>query len=235
MEERILELIDLKAELRQDTGKGKARTLRRNKRLPAIVYGSKMDNIMLSLDTVEFDTIIRENGMQGVFIKLVVDGDDKTSKTVMLKEVQMDVFQKEYLHVDMHEIDLDTKVTVSVPVRVVGESKGVIEERGVLQMVRRELEVLCKPADVPDDIPIDISALEIGDAVHVEEINLDENIEIPHDVDFTVLTIVPPTAEEEVEEDEDLLDEEGVEGEDGAEDEESSESGDDASEEAAKE
>jgi large subunit ribosomal protein L25 len=216
MEERILELIDLKAELRQDTGKGPARALRLNERVPAIVYGSKTDTVMLSLNTPEFDKIVRDNGVQGVFFKLFVAGDSKKSRTVMLKEVQMDVFQKEYLHVDLHEIDMDTKVSVAVPVKVVGEAKGVVEG-GVLQFIRRELVVLCKPIDVPDDITVDVSALEIGDSVHVEEIDLDENVEIPHDVDFTVLTLVPPTAEEVEEEDEDLLDEELAEGEEGEE------------------
>ena len=230
-----MELIDLKAERRQETGKGEARALRRNERVPAIVYGSKLDPVMLSIGTAEFDKIVRDNGIQGVFLNLAVDGESKKARTVMLKEVQMDVFQKEYLHIDFHEIDMDTKVTVSVPVRVVGSAKGVIEDGGVLQIIRRELDVFCKPVDVPDDIAIDVSAMEIGDAVHVEEIDLDDKIEIPHEVDFTVITLVPPTAEEEVEEDEDLLDEEGVEGEEGAEDAKADEGSDDTSEEASKE
>jgi large subunit ribosomal protein L25 len=227
-----LELIDLKAELRQETGKGQAHALRQNKRVPAIVYGSKVDTVMLSLETLEFDKIVRANGIQGVFLKLDVAGEKKKTRTVMLKEVQMDVFQKEYLHVDLHEIDLDAKVSVSVPVKAVGEAKGVIEG-GVLQIIRRELVVFCMPVNVPDAITIDVSDLEIGDAVHVEEIKLDENVEIPHEVDFTVLTLVPPTAEEEVEEDEDLLDEEGVEGEEAADSSDEAKDSKDKSEEAS--
>ncbi|MCD4741931.1 MAG: 50S ribosomal protein L25 [Desulfobacteraceae bacterium] len=229
-----MELIDLKAKLRQETGKGMARALRRSERVPAIVYGSKLDPVMLSIGTVEFDRIVRDNGIQGVFLKLAVDGESKKTRTVMLKEVQMDVFQKEYLHVDFHEIDMEAKVSVEVPVRIVGEAKGVIEG-GVLQIIRRELVVFCKPADVPDDIAIDVSDMEIGDAVHIEEIALDEKVEIPHEVDFTVITLVPPTAEEVEEEDEDLLDEEAVEGEEGAEDAEDAKASDDKSEEASKE
>ena len=229
-----MELIDLKAKLRQETGKGMARTLRRSERVPAIVYGSKVDPVMLSIGTVEFDKIVRDNGIQGVFLKLAVDGESKKTRTVMLKEVQMDVFQKEYLHVDFHEIDMEAKVSVEVPVRIVGEAKGVIEG-GVLQIIRRELVVLCKPADVPDDIAIDVSDMEIGDAVHLEEIVLDEKVEIPHEVDFTVVTLVPPTAEEVEEEDEDLLDEEAVEGEEGEEGAEDAKASDDKSEEASKE
>ncbi len=226
-----MELIDLKAELRQETGKGVSRSLRRNEKVPAIVYGAKIDPVMLSVETPEFDKIVRDNGLQGVFLKLNVGGESKKTRTVMLKEVQMDVFQKEYLHIDFQEIDMDEKVTVSVPVVAVGDAKGVKEDGGVLQIIRRELDVICKPADVPDEIAIDVSAMEIGDAVHVEEIVVDDKIEIPHEVDFTVITLVPPTAEEQVEEDEDLLDEEGIEGEDAEADEASSESSEEASDE----
>jgi large subunit ribosomal protein L25 len=227
-----LELIDLKAELRQEMGKGAARTLRRNERVPAIVYGAKVDPVMLSIETAEFNKVVRDNGTQGVFINLAVDGEGKKARTVMLKEVQMDVFQKEYLHVDFHEIDMDAKVTVSVPVVPAGEAKGVKEEGGILQIIRRELDIICKPADVPEEITIDVSAMEIGDAVHVEEIDLGENIEIPHEVDFTVVTLIPPTAkEEEIEDEDDLLDEEGVEGEEATADAGSEESSEEASKE----
>ena len=226
-----MELIDLKAELRQEIGKGVARSLRRNEKVPAIVYGAKVDPVMLSVGAPEFDKIVRDNGLQGVFLRLNVGGESKKTRTVMLKEVQMDVFQKEYLHIDFHEIDMDEKVTVSVPVVAVGDAKGVKEGGGVLQIIRRELDVICKPADVPEEISIDVSAMEIGDAVHVEEITLDGEIEIPHEVDFTVITLVPPTAEEQVEEDEDLLDEEVIEGEDAEADEASSESSEEASDE----
>ena len=226
-----MELIDLKAELRQETGKGAARALRNNKRVPGIVYGSKVDPVMLSVETAGFDKIVRDNGIQGVFLNLDIDGEDKKLRTVMLKEVQMDIFQKEYLHLDFHEIDMENKVTVSIPVQVSGSAKGVVEGGGVLQIIRRELDVLCKPVDVPEFITIDVSDMEIGDAVHVEEINLDKNIEIPHEVDFTVITLVPPTAEEVTEEDEDLLEEEEGADETATADEGSADSSDEASKE----
>jgi large subunit ribosomal protein L25 len=210
-----LELIKLKAKQRETSGKGAARRLRQNKAIPGIVYGPESEPVMLSLDAIEFDKIIRENGSTGLFFNLKIEGGK--SKTVMLKEMQMDTFSLNYLHIDLHEIDMDTKVTVSIPVEAVGESKGV-EEGGVLQMIRRELDVVCKPADTPDSIQIDISDLGIGDSVHVEEIDLGDNVEIPFDVDFTVIAIGAPTEEEEeIEEDEDLLEEGEVEGETGEE------------------
>ncbi len=203
-----MELIELNAKARDTKGKGAARKLRANNAIPAIVYGAQKDPIMLSLDTVEFIKIIRENGSTGLFFNLKIEGG--VEKAVMLKDMQMDAFGLEYLHIDLHEVDMDDSVTVTVPVETTGECKGV-KEGGMLQIIRRELDVICKPADMPESILIDISDLNIGDSVHVEEIKLGDAVEIPHEVDFTVITIVPPTADtddEVSEEDEDLLEEE---------------------------
>lgn len=208
MEEKTLELIELNAKPREKSGKGAARKLRSNKAIPAIVYGAKKDPAMLSLDTTEFIKIIREHGSMGLFFNLKVEGDSGKDKIVMLKDLQMDPFALNYLHVDLHEIDMDTKVTVSVTVEAVGKSVGV-KEGGLLQIIRRELDVVCKPADTPETIQIDITDLEIGDAIHVEDLDLGEHIEIPHEVNFTIITIVAPTVDEVVgeEEDDDFMEE----------------------------
>ncbi len=200
-----MDLIKLNAKLREESGKGAARRIRQNNNIPGIVYGSKKDPVMLSVDAIEFDKIIRENGSTGLFFNLKIEGSNSKDKIVMLKDMQMDTFSLNYLHIDLHEIDMDTKVTISIPVETVGSSKGV-ESGGVIQTIRRELEILCKPADTPDSIQIDITDLEIGDSIHVEDIDLGETIEIPHEVNFTIITILAPTAKSEDDgEDEDLL------------------------------
>ena len=114
----------------------------------------------------------------------------------------MDPFGLKYLHVDFHEIDMDHKVSVSVPVETEGVAAGV-KEGGMLQIIRRDLDVLCKPKDTPESISIDISNLEIGDSVHVEDIDMGDAIEIPHEVNFTVITIVPPDVSSDDVEEED--------------------------------
>ncbi len=214
MEEKILELIELKAEARQYKGKGAAREIRRNKGIPAIVYGPKVDPTMISVVRSDFEKIVRNHGTSGLFMNLRIEGEEYGKpRTVVVKEIQMDPFNIEYYHVDFHEINMDNVVTINVPVEITGKSFGV-ENGGTLQVIRRELEVICKPADAPDVITIDITNLDIGDVVHVEDIVVGENVEIPHEVNFTVLTVVAPSqAEELVEEDEeDLLDvEEAVE------------------------
>lgn len=196
-----MELIKLHATKRSTRGKGAARKMRSKKNIPAIIYGPKIDPMMLCLETSEFDKIIRDRGASGLFLNLKIQGEEEVkSKVVMLKDLQMDTFGIEYLHVDFHQIDMDTLVTVSVPIVPVGLSKGVKDGGGMLQIIRRELEVVCKPADTPESIEIDVADLDIGDAVHVEEIDLGDAVEIPHDVNFTVITVVPPDAGEEEEE-----------------------------------
>jgi len=200
-----LEFIDLKAEIREGNGKIAARALRKNDSLPAVVYGGKTDTVSISLSTYEFSELIRKNGSTGLFINLTVDGDSKPARTVLLKEIQMDTFKLKYLHADFQEVDLDSKISVVVPVETTGESLGV-KEGGLLQVIRRELELLCRPADTPDSVVIDISSLEVGDSIHVEDLVLGEGIEIPHEVDFTVLTVIPPVtsksdSDDEVEDD----------------------------------
>lgn len=200
-----MELIELNAKTRETKGKGAARKLRDSKAIPAIVYGSKTDPMMLSIDTVEFVKIIRDNGNTGLFFDLKIEGD--IQKSVMLKEVQMDAFSLEYLHVDLQEVDMDETVSVTVPVETSGACPGVKNGGGMLQLIRRELEIVCKPADMPESIVLDVTALDIGDSIHVNEIELGDAIQIPHEVNFTVLTVVPPTTDgsEETEEDEEDL------------------------------
>lgn len=200
-----MELIDLTGSIRSGRGKSAARALRKSELLPAVIYGPEMEPVPVSVPTYAFSEIIRKNGTTGIFIKLVVEGDDKASRTVMLKDLQMDTFRLNYLHADFQEISLDNTVTVSIPVETTGESKGE-QEGGMVQVIRRELDVICRPADAPDSIVIDITDLDIGDSVHVESIDLGADVEIPHEVNFTVLTVVPPTASEQeaTEDDEDL-------------------------------
>jgi large subunit ribosomal protein L25 len=97
---------------------------------------------------------------------------------------------------DFYEVDMARKLTVTVPLVTTGVCKGV-EAGGILQIIRRELEVNCLPTDIPEHITVDITDLEIGDSVHVNEIHLDGDLEIPFDANFTVLTIVAPKAVEE--------------------------------------
>jgi large subunit ribosomal protein L25 len=217
-----LEQIDLKAQVRKTTGKGPARTLRREGRMPAVLYGQKTDSIMLSIDIKEFEQIVKKANIGSLLLNLQIQNGKTLTRPAMIKELQTNPVTGAFLHVDFYEIDMQRKITVSVPVVTRGKSAGV-EEGGMLQIVRRELELYCLPTAIPEAIKVDITDLEIGDAIHVREIALPAEVELPEDVDFTVVTVLAPkieeevVAEEEIEEGEEAAEEEGAEGEAAAE------------------
>ncbi len=212
-----MEFIEVKADVRERFGKGPSRTLRREGKVPAVFYGREAAPIHLSLDANNLGKIIRDGGYSQV-MRLVIQDGPKTTKTVMFKEVQTHPVSMDLVHADLYEISMDRKITVNVPVNTIvteGEECKGVEEGGILQIIRRELEVSCLPNQIPDAIDIDITNLGIGDAVHIEEIQLPEGVEVDWDVNFTVVSIAAPMKEElpEEEEEEALEGEEGEEGE----------------------
>jgi len=217
-----LEQIELKANVRKTTGNGPARVLRREGRIPAVLYGPETEHVLLSVNTSDFEEVLKKGNVSQVLLNLVIQNGKAFSKSVIIKELQTHPVSRDFLHIDFYEIDMKRKIKVNVPVVTEGKSKGV-ELGGVLQIIRHELEVLCFPGDIPEEIVIDITELDMGDSVHVEEIPLEGDAEIQADVNYTVLTVLSPKVEEEeVEEEEEEL-EEGEEG--AAEGEETSETG----------
>ena len=213
-----MEIMNLKASQREAVGNGPSRVLRRDGKIPAILYGPKTEPIKLAIDRLELEPIFKSGAVAQKLLKLEIDGVDSVRK-VMIKEMQKHPVSRTVLHLDLYEVSMDQKIKVMVPVVTTGKSAGV-EVGGTLQIIRRELEVFCLPNQIPENITIDITDLEIGDSFHVEELPLDEDVEIPADVNFTILTILSPTAEEEeeVEGEEEEGEEEGDgEGEEGAE------------------
>ncbi|CAD7837116.1 MAG: hypothetical protein [Olavius algarvensis Delta 4 endosymbiont] len=205
-----MELLELKAVNRTDSGKGQARTLRREGRLPAVLYGRNTDPVMLSINLSELEDITKGGSAGQALLSISVEGEKKP-RTAMIRELQISPLSRDYLHVDFYEVDMKKKINIMVPVTTTGKCIG-IEMGGMTQLIRRELEVLCLPDNVPEHIEIDITDLNIGDSVHVEDVQLEGDIEIPHDVDFTILTILSAKMkEEEVEEEELEEGEEGVE------------------------
>jgi len=187
--------IELQAATRSATGNGPARVLRREGRVPAILYGPGKEPHLLSVGNHEMETIVKEGNVGRSIFNLFIDGG-KEPRAAMIKELQAHPVSRDLIHIDFYEVDMARKVKVNVPVVTTGKAIGV-EMGGMLQTVRRELEVLCLPIAIPQSIVIDITNLEIGQSVHVEDIQLDDTVEIPHDVDFTVLTILSQKKAEE--------------------------------------
>ncbi|MCJ8500460.1 50S ribosomal protein L25/general stress protein Ctc [Desulfatitalea alkaliphila] len=211
--------IALSGETRTTKGNGPARAMRREGRVPGVLYGPKTEPVMLSLATRDLEDILKKGGLGRSVFDLKLDEGART-KTVMIKEMQTHPISRAFLHVDLYEVAMDRQIRVNVPVITTGKSAGV-EEGGMLEIIRRELEVLCLPNQIPDSFTIDISDLGIGDSVHVEEIETGEGVEIPHDVNFTILTVASPQRAVEEEEAEEGEEGEAAEAEAGEETEES--------------
>ncbi|MFY9944158.1 MAG: 50S ribosomal protein L25 [Desulfobacterales bacterium] len=190
-----MEIFDFKASVRTRKGNGAARVLRAQGRVPAVLYGPKAEPVTLSVDTKDLETVLKQGAAGQLLLNLIVENGETFNRPAMIKEVQRKPLSREFLHVDFYEIDMHRKIVVPIPVATTGKCKGV-EAGGTLQIIRRELEVLCLPTQIPATIDIDITDLDMGESIHVEDIPLAGDLEVPHDVNFTVVTVLSPKAVE---------------------------------------
>ena len=194
-----MEKINLNARIRKTTGNSPARSLRREGRIPAVLYGPKTEPILLSIDSREFEQIVKQSTIGSVLLNLQIENGNTASHASMVKELQIHPVTQRFLHVDFYEVDMQRKIKVMVPVVVSGKAKGVADG-GLMQIVRREIEVLCLPTEIPEAFEVDVSDLDIGDAIHLEDIQPVGNVEISADANDTVLTVLAPKVEVEAEE-----------------------------------
>lgn len=203
----------LAVEIRTEKGKGMARRLRRDGRIPGVVYGGQMTATSITLDPVELDTLISKSHA-GVNTLIDLTGPSEVSgKTVLVKELQRAPVRGELMHADLYEIDPNARITVSVPIHLTGTAEGVTMG-GLIDHSLRAVDLDCLPRSIPDEIVVDVTALDIGDSVHVGDLPLPEGVELLTATELSVVSVVAPKAEEEPTVEEELL--EGVEGEEGA-------------------
>jgi len=195
----------LRAEPRSESGKGAARQLRRSGGLPAVVYGGGGATQPLALDRHEFERLMTKIHAATTVISLEVEGTEP--RQVLIREIQRHPFRADYLHVDFLAVTAGQKITVDVPVHLVGEAPGV-EMGGIIQQIRHEVEVECIPSEIPSEIRVDISELQIGDSIHIGDLDVG-TIVILDDADLTICTCVQPTVITE----EEVAEEPGIEGE----------------------
>jgi large subunit ribosomal protein L25 len=186
---------ELKVEIRENTGKGVARKLRVAGKIPAVIYGKGMDPCPIALVPKDLETAIATEAGWNTLLTLkgvpAVEG-----RVVVLKDLDLHPLRRTMICADFHAIDLQKKVHFMVPVHPIGKSEGE-KIGGSLQLIRHELEVICLPTQVPQAIEIDVTALTIGDVVHIADVTAPEGVELPHDVNFTVITITGHKAEAE--------------------------------------
>ena len=203
--------VTLSAQLRNDTGKGAARTLRRAGLVPAVIYGHGEETRACSVNTKELEKLITSGSHESTLIDLKVEGGK--AQPVLIREVQIHPYRPEVLHVDFLAVRKGEKVKLEVPVRFLGVAPGV-KEGGIMEHLRHEVEVRCIPSKIPEALEFDISELGIGDGVTVADLTVPEGVEVLTDANATIAAVVPPTVhkvEEPVEEVEGALAEEEAE------------------------
>ncbi len=204
----------LKAEKRDATGKGVARKLRAAGRLPAVVYGQGEDALAITLDAAETEYLFHNISVENTIVDLTVEGEGDSFQT-LVREIQVHPFRPDVLHVDFYRLQKGVKVDVEIPVNLNGVPAGVKSGGGVLQQVIHELPVSVIPSKIPESFEIDVSGLEVGDSIHVSELELPDGVEeIALDPERTICTVLVPRAEpsedEEETDAEDLLEPEIV-------------------------
>ncbi len=188
-----MEQINLSAQPRPATGKAAAGRLRREDLVPAILYGQAIKGaISLTLNNKELEKVLHTAAGGNVLVNLAVQGDK--TRTVMFKEVSRHPLKGSLQHVDMVEIQMDHKITVDVPVHLVGKAEGVAFG-GIVQQEHRTVKIECLPTQIPASIDVDITKLGIGQSLHVSDMKLAEGVEIVDEATTTIVSVVAPTAE----------------------------------------
>jgi large subunit ribosomal protein L25 len=200
----------IKAAVRNEKGKGFARKLRSKKIIPAVLYGHKIDPVMLAIENSEIVKAFK-TGDVTTLIKVQIDNQGKKDeKLVMIRETQRHPVKNNILHLDLFAVNVKEKIHAPVHIRITGESPGV-KLGGILRQIMREIEVRALPTEIPQHFEVDISKLAIGDSLQVSDINTPENVQLLADESAPILSIMAPTVvkEEETEEGEEVVAAEG--------------------------
>ncbi|MEE2745494.1 MAG: 50S ribosomal protein L25/general stress protein Ctc [Pseudomonadota bacterium] len=214
----MADAIAVTAMVREKAGKGYARAQRKAGRVPAIIYGDNQESVMISLERKEVEKLSQSTNFFTQIFELDIEG---AKHQALARDLQLHPVTDGPMHVDFMRFNEKTKIVLSIPVTFINEdlSPG-LKRGGVLNIVRREVELLCSPLNIPRVLVFDVDGLDIGDTIHIGAIELPDGVSATTDRDFTVATIAAPTlmpVEEEDEDGEDLEDgeegEEGVEGE----------------------
>jgi large subunit ribosomal protein L25 len=190
--------VALKAYPRSQVQRAEVKKLRASGRVPATIYGRQAKPQNLEVSAKEISDLIHHSASENLLVDLSVENDARSKRLALVQEIQHHPLDGKVLHVDFHEVAENEKVTVHVPVETTGEAAGVKTGGGVLEHVLFKLKVRCLPKNLPEQIMIDVTALEIGKSVHLGDIKAPEGVEILGDKHITVVAVAAPRAEEEV-------------------------------------
>src|SRR5438034_10824877 len=188
--------VKLKAEPRSATGRSAARRLKARGIVPAVVYGGKEKSQPLQVSTRDINAMLSHASGENILVELEIAGE-KATRTALLQEVQHSPVGGDVLHVDFHAISMDEKIQADVPLEALGIPTGVKNFGGLLDQNLRALAIECLPRDLPDKITVDVSALNIGDSIHVRDVKLPPGVTAKVQPDLTAFSVMAPVIEEE--------------------------------------
>jgi large subunit ribosomal protein L25 len=188
-----MEQIVVEAQRRDPAGKNANRRLRKEGKIPAVVYGANREPMPLLVDPVAISGILHSHSGHNTIFSVSVEG---AQANVMVKDYQLDPVRGKIIHADLYEIAMDQLLKLTVDVEMVGEAEGVKLDGGIMDVVSRTLEVECLATDIPESIKVDVSQLKINDYIRVKNLPADPKVRILSDGEIVIVTIVPPVKEE---------------------------------------
>ena len=201
-----MEEIKIKALAREETGTSEAKKLRRSKFIPGIVYGKDI-NTLIKIEKSELKYLKAHHFSENILINLEIKNKENSQNIpVLLKDYQLSPLTEEIIHLDFIKVSLEEKVAVEVPLEIKGVPKGV-KAGGVLERILWNLKVECLPKDIPESIVVDVSELDIGDSIHVEDLVLPSGVIALTEPKEVVVTVLAPMKEEEVVPEEEAVEE----------------------------
>ena len=187
--------LKINAQPRTESGRNAVKKIKQAGFVPAVIYGAKDPARNLQINEREVSRLLGHATSESVLVEVSIQGGD--TKTALIQEVQHHPVTGNILHVDLHAISMDELLTVEVSVETTGEAEGVKTGGGVLEVILRTLEIECLPTDLPEAIIVDVSALNIGDSIHVGALVLPKGVTVLNDAALTVVSVAAPTVVEE--------------------------------------
>lgn len=187
--------LKINAQTRTAVGRNAVKKIKSEGFVPATIYGAKDAAQNLQLVERDVRNLLGHASSESVLVEVAIAGAG--TKTALIQEVQHHPVSRKILHVDLHAVAMDELLTAEVPIEATGEALGVKTGGGLLEQNLRTLEIECLPGDLPTEITVDVSALNIGDAIHVRDLKLPKGVTALNDADLTVLAIAEPTVSEE--------------------------------------
>ena len=213
--------ITIDANVRDQAGKGAARKMRHQGEIPGVLYGPRIDPIPLSVNEHDFNKVLFKTKGEQVIFTISLDNNgpepEREDRLALIKEMQRHPVNDRIRHIDFYAVSVEEKIKIEVPVTPIGKAKGVELNDGVLEIIQRTVTISCLPLSIPREIELDVSDLDIGDALHVKNLSPPEGVDFIDPPDTTLLTVVgaaAPAVEEEeavTEEEEAVTEEEEAE------------------------